>query len=199
MRVSLTAGDGAGPWWIAIQNFGPLYLEQIGFGATSPQGRLERISLLMDGSVSMFGLTGGRRPADHLPSSATTTSSTRRAGPSIWPARGLGQHGRRNRRRPAPSRARRRTSNTWACCSAASRSTASPCTAAATRGTENGQSSPPSSPSARSATPSAGHLHRHRRQLRHQPPAAPAERHGEVRRLPADPGAGHRRQAQHDR
>lgn len=58
VQVSLTAGDGAGPWWIAIQKgFGPLYLEQIGFGATSPQGRLERISLLMDGSVSMFGLT----------------------------------------------------------------------------------------------------------------------------------------------
>lgn len=58
VQVSLTAGDGAGPWWIAIQKgFGPLYLEQIGFGATSPQGRLERISLLMDGSVSMFGLS----------------------------------------------------------------------------------------------------------------------------------------------
>ena len=58
VQVSLTAGDGTGPWWIAIQKgFGPLYLEQIGFGAASPQGRLERISLLMDGSVSMFGLT----------------------------------------------------------------------------------------------------------------------------------------------
>lgn len=58
VKVSLTAGDGSGPWWIAIrQGFGPLYLEQIGFGAATPQGRLERISLLMDGSVSMFGLT----------------------------------------------------------------------------------------------------------------------------------------------
>lgn len=58
VQVSLTAGEGTGPWWIAIQKgFGPLYLEQIGFGAASPQGRLERISLLMDGSVSMFGLT----------------------------------------------------------------------------------------------------------------------------------------------
>ncbi len=57
-QVSLSAGDGTGPWWIAIQKgFGPLYLEQIGFGATMPQGKLERISLLMDGSVSMFGLT----------------------------------------------------------------------------------------------------------------------------------------------
>ena len=58
VQVSLSAGEGTGPWWIAIQKgFGPLYLEQIGFGTTSPQGRLERISLLMDGSVSMFGLT----------------------------------------------------------------------------------------------------------------------------------------------
>ncbi|UNK57357.1 hypothetical protein MNQ95_14675 [Pseudoxanthomonas daejeonensis] len=58
VNVSLSAGDGAGPWWIGIRRgFGPLYLEQIGFGATSLNGRLERISLLMDGSVSMFGLT----------------------------------------------------------------------------------------------------------------------------------------------
>ncbi|MDQ3009337.1 MAG: hypothetical protein M3X11_01335, partial [Acidobacteriota bacterium] len=58
VSVTLRAGDGDGPWWIAIQRgFGPLYLEQIGFGATMPNGRLERISLLMDGSVSMFGLT----------------------------------------------------------------------------------------------------------------------------------------------
>ncbi|MEJ8848347.1 DUF6603 domain-containing protein [Variovorax rhizosphaerae] len=58
VQVSLRAGDGDGPWWIAIQKgFGPLYLEQIGFGATMPNGKLERVSLLMDGSVSMFGLT----------------------------------------------------------------------------------------------------------------------------------------------
>jgi hypothetical protein len=58
VSVTLRAGDGAGPWWIAIQRgFGPLYLEQIGFGATMPSGRVERVSLLMDGSVSMFGLT----------------------------------------------------------------------------------------------------------------------------------------------
>jgi hypothetical protein len=58
VSVTLRAGDGDGPWWIAIQKgFGPLYLEQIGFGATMPHGRVERVSLLMDGSVSMFGLT----------------------------------------------------------------------------------------------------------------------------------------------
>ncbi|MDM0042714.1 hypothetical protein QTH89_26070 [Variovorax sp. J22G21] len=58
VHVTLRAGDGDGPWWIAIQKgFGPLYLEQIGFGATMPAGRVERVSLLMDGSVSMFGLT----------------------------------------------------------------------------------------------------------------------------------------------
>ena len=58
VAVSLRAGDPPGPWWIAIQKgFGPLYLEQIGFDARMPAGRIERISLLMDGSVSMFGLT----------------------------------------------------------------------------------------------------------------------------------------------
>jgi large repetitive protein len=56
--VTLRAGEGDGPWWIAIQKgFGPLYLEQVGFGASMPGGRVERVSLLMDGSVSMFGLT----------------------------------------------------------------------------------------------------------------------------------------------
>jgi hypothetical protein len=58
VAVSLRAGDPPGPWWIAIQKgFGPLYLEQIGFDARMPAGRIERISVLMDGSVSMFGLT----------------------------------------------------------------------------------------------------------------------------------------------
>lgn len=58
LAVTLSAGEGTGPWWIAIQKgFGPLYLEQVGFGVTNPSGRVERISLLMDGSVSLFGLT----------------------------------------------------------------------------------------------------------------------------------------------
>jgi hypothetical protein len=58
VSVSLRAGDPPGPWWIAIQRgFGPLYLERVGFDARLLGGRIERISLLMDGSVSMFGLT----------------------------------------------------------------------------------------------------------------------------------------------
>ncbi len=58
VAVSLRAGSPPGPWWIAIQRgFGPLYLEQVGFDARMPAGKLERVSLLMDGSVSLFGLT----------------------------------------------------------------------------------------------------------------------------------------------
>lgn len=58
VSVSLRAGDGTGPWWIAIQRgFGPLYVEQVGFGSVAPQGRLESVSVLLDGSVSLFGLT----------------------------------------------------------------------------------------------------------------------------------------------
>ncbi len=59
VAVSLRAGDPPGPWWIAIQRgFGPLYLEQVGFDARLlANGKLERVSVLMDGSVSMFGLT----------------------------------------------------------------------------------------------------------------------------------------------
>ncbi|MGI9052148.1 MAG: DUF6603 domain-containing protein [Ilumatobacteraceae bacterium] len=58
VAFTLRAGEADGPWWIAIQKgFGPLYLEQIGFDTEMPNGRLTSISLLMDGSVSMFGLT----------------------------------------------------------------------------------------------------------------------------------------------
>ena len=56
--VTLRAGDGDGPWWVAIQKgFGPLYFEQVGLGVTMPQHKVESISLLIDGRVSLFGLT----------------------------------------------------------------------------------------------------------------------------------------------
>ncbi|HEY1280720.1 MAG TPA: DUF6603 domain-containing protein, partial [Acidimicrobiales bacterium] len=58
VEVTLRAGDGDGPWWIAIQKgFGPLYLEQVGFGVTMPQRKVESVSLLLDARVSLFGLT----------------------------------------------------------------------------------------------------------------------------------------------
>ena len=57
VEVTLRAGDGDGPWWVAIQKgFGPLYLEQVGFGVTMPQRKVESISLLLDARVSLFGL-----------------------------------------------------------------------------------------------------------------------------------------------
>jgi hypothetical protein len=56
--VSLSAGEGAGPWWLSIQKgFGPVYIEQVGLGVTVQQSQLQRISLLLDGRVSLFGLT----------------------------------------------------------------------------------------------------------------------------------------------
>ena len=58
VEVALRAGKPPGPWWIAIQRgFGPLYLEQVGFDAPVLGGKLQSIALLMDGSVSMFGLS----------------------------------------------------------------------------------------------------------------------------------------------
>ncbi len=56
--VSLRAGDGDGPWWLVIQKgFGPIYIEQVGFGVTVQQNQIQKISLLLDGRVSLFGLT----------------------------------------------------------------------------------------------------------------------------------------------
>jgi large repetitive protein len=56
--VNLRAGDGAGPWWLSIQRgFGPIYIEQVGFGVAERDNTLEKISLLLDGRISLFGLT----------------------------------------------------------------------------------------------------------------------------------------------
>ena len=86
--VSVSAGDGAGPWWLSIQKgFGPVYIEQVGFGVTVEQDQLQRISMLLDGRVSLFGLTAA---VDDL-QLFTWCRRARRcsipaAGLSIWPA-----------------------------------------------------------------------------------------------------------------
>ena len=55
---TLRAGDPPGPWWLAIQRgFGPVYVEQVGFDAKVEQRQLRSVSLLIDGRVSIFGLT----------------------------------------------------------------------------------------------------------------------------------------------
>ena len=58
VSVTLRAGEGDGPWWIAIQRgFGPLYLEQVGLGVELRNQRIDEVSVFLDGSVSLFGLT----------------------------------------------------------------------------------------------------------------------------------------------
>ncbi|MGH9271233.1 MAG: DUF6603 domain-containing protein, partial [Ilumatobacteraceae bacterium] len=57
VEVTLRAGPGDGPWWVAIQKgFGPLYIEQVGLAVDMPQRRVESIGLLLDARVSLFGL-----------------------------------------------------------------------------------------------------------------------------------------------
>jgi hypothetical protein len=80
--VSLRAGDGDGPWWLAIQRgFGPLYIEQVGFGVTVRQDQLDRISLLLDGRVSLFGLTAA---VDDLQLTFVVASNASIFDPSRW-------------------------------------------------------------------------------------------------------------------
>jgi hypothetical protein len=56
--VTFTAGDGTGPWWVVIQRgFGPIYIEQVGLAVTMPSGQLGSVGLLLDGKVSLLGLT----------------------------------------------------------------------------------------------------------------------------------------------
>ena len=56
--MTLSAGPGTGPWWLVIQRaFGPVYIEQVGFAVTMEQEQIGSFGLLIDGSVSLLGLT----------------------------------------------------------------------------------------------------------------------------------------------
>lgn len=58
LAVSLRAGPGSGPWWLAVQReFGPIYLEQIGFAVDQDGTRIRAVGVLVDGKVSLFGLS----------------------------------------------------------------------------------------------------------------------------------------------
>ena len=56
--VSFRAGPGAGPWWLLIQrSFGPVYIEQVGLAVTLTEGQIRQLGVLLDGQVSILGLT----------------------------------------------------------------------------------------------------------------------------------------------
>lgn len=58
LAVSLSAGPGSGPWFLQIQReFGPIYLEQVGLAVGQDGGELRTIGVLIDGKVSLFGLS----------------------------------------------------------------------------------------------------------------------------------------------
>ena len=80
--VGLRAGDGSGPWWLAIQRgFGPLYIEQVGFGVSVQSDQLRSISLLLDGRVSLLGLTAA---VDDLQLTFVVASNASVFDPSRW-------------------------------------------------------------------------------------------------------------------
>lgn len=57
LKWALRAGDGDGPWWIVIQrSFGPLHIEQIGFGVDQDGSTVHGVRVLLDGGLSMLGL-----------------------------------------------------------------------------------------------------------------------------------------------
>ncbi len=82
VRVSLSAGPGAGPWWLTIQRqFGPIYLEQIGLAVVNPPSGLESVGLLIDGGVSLLGLSAS---VDDLSLTYIVTSEASALEPSSW-------------------------------------------------------------------------------------------------------------------
>ena len=205
--VTLRAGDPPGPWWLAIQKgFGPVYIEQVGFDAKVEQRHLQSISLLLDGRVSIFGLTAA---VDDLSLTFVVASdrsffdpgragtSTSRASRSRSDLGGITLvGGLRKFTEPGP-RASPTPCSTSACCWPASASTACRCSAATAwpRGrrqrvrellrVRRGQ---------RSDRRAAGVLpHRHRRRHRHQPRPRLPDRPVAVRHVPVHPGARPRR------
>ena len=80
--LSLSAGEGDGPWWLSIQKgFGPLYVEQVGFGVTIREDQLQKISVLFDGRVSIAGLVAA---VDDLQLTFTVTSGASLFEASNW-------------------------------------------------------------------------------------------------------------------
>jgi hypothetical protein len=58
VSVDIRMGDGDGPWWLPLQQqLGPVYVEQVGFGVLRSGGTVVRLRLLVDGGVSLAGLT----------------------------------------------------------------------------------------------------------------------------------------------
>ena len=57
LQLDLRAGDGDGPWWVGIQrSFGPVYIEQVGFGVTKAGDKVVAASIMVDGKVTLLGL-----------------------------------------------------------------------------------------------------------------------------------------------
>jgi hypothetical protein len=82
LAVSLTAGSGSGPWWLAIQReFGPIYLEQVGLAVEQDSGRLKTVGVLIDGKVSLFGLSAA---VDDLSFTYTVDAAGSPFEPSRW-------------------------------------------------------------------------------------------------------------------
>jgi hypothetical protein len=82
LAVSLVAGSGSGPWWLAIQReFGPIYLEQVGLAVDQDGTQLKAIGVLIDGKVSLFGLSAA---VDDLSFTYTVEGSGSPFDPSRW-------------------------------------------------------------------------------------------------------------------
>jgi hypothetical protein len=80
--VTLSAGPGSGPWWLVIQRgFGPIYIEQVGFAVTMEQDRIGSFGLLIDGSVSLLGLSAA---VDDLSLTYLVSSNLSALDPAAW-------------------------------------------------------------------------------------------------------------------
>ena len=85
--MSLTAGDGVGPWWVIVQKgFGPIYVEQVGLAVTMAQ-RWGAWACSSMAAGRLLGLDGERRrPLAHLP---RFVGSPLRRTPGRWTCAGL--------------------------------------------------------------------------------------------------------------
>ena len=82
LAVSLSAGSGSGPWFLSVQReFGPIYLEQVGLAVDSDGTRLKAVAVLIDGKVSLFGLSAA---VDDLSFTYTVDAAGSALDPARW-------------------------------------------------------------------------------------------------------------------
>ncbi len=82
LQWALTAGPGSGPWILPIdQSFGPLRVDNVGFGVDQAGGQVSAVRVLISGGISLAGLS---LDVDDLSVGAQWPGPTPLTNPGAW-------------------------------------------------------------------------------------------------------------------